>query len=129
MVLMVRRASRSVRVLTCAALAFALVAVPSARCFADVAARAAKMACCAEMEQDCHHASVQQGCCALSAPDQGIPAVASRVDQGKAPTVGLPAVNALWRWPASPPLFSLPDDTVPKPSSRPTYLLVAAFRI
>jgi hypothetical protein len=126
--LMVRRAPRYARVLTCAVLALALSAVTAAKCFADGAGSDARMTCCAEMGQECDHASVQQGCCAVNAPDNGSPAVSSRIDHVKPQAVAVLAVNAVWQTPLrlQPALDS---DAALTRLSRPTYLLISAFRI
>jgi hypothetical protein len=124
---MVRRGRRLAQVLTCAALALALSAGTAVRCFVDEAATG--MACCAEMGRACDHASVQQGCCAVNAPGNESPAISSRIDHVRAPQlIAAPVENALWQ--ASLRGHFVPDrDAGPTRLSRPTYLLISAFRI
>ena len=127
--LMERRTPRLPRVLICAALTLALSAVTAAKCFIDGEGTESGMACCAEMGHACDHASVQQGCCAVNAPDTGSPAVSSRIDHLKPPQlIAVPVVNAIWQ--ASWREHSPPDrDDGPTRLGRPTYLLLSAFRI
>ena len=127
--LMVRRTSRLPRVLVCAALTLALSAVTAAKCFVEDDGTQAGMACCAEMGHACDHASVQQGCCAVNAPDTGSPAISSRIDPVKPPQlIAVPVVNALWQ--TSLRRHPPPDrDDGPARLGRPTYLLISAFRI
>jgi hypothetical protein len=128
MVVMVRCSSQSTRVLTSAALLIAFAVVPFAKCFADMSQSAVGMACCAEMDRDCGHASIQQGCCAVNAPDHGRPAISSRVDDVKPQAVAVLAMNAVRQTPLQLQL-PLDSDTAPTRLRRPTYLLISAFRI
>lgn len=128
MVVMVRRFSRFVRVLTSAALLIAFPVVSCARCLADTAESAARMACCAELDQDCGHASVQQGCCAVDTPDNGSLAISSRIDHVKPHVIAALTVNVVWQAPVAVQ-SALDIDAGPTRLSRPTYLLIAAFRI
>ena len=86
------------------------------------------MACCAEMGQACDHASVQQGCCAVNAPDNGSLAISSRIDHVKSHVIAALTVNVVWQAPVAVQ-SALDSDAGPTRLSRPTYLLIAAFRI
>ena len=127
--LMERRTQRLPRVLICAALTLALSAVTAVKCFIDGEGTESGMACCAEMGHACDHASVQQGCCAVNAPDTGSPAVSSRIDHLKPPQlIAMPVVHAVRQaslWEHSPP----DRDDGPTRLGRPTYLLLSASRI
>jgi len=125
---MTRRAARLARLLTCAVLALALSAVTAAKCFADGTGSDASMACCADMGQACDHASVQQSCCAVDAPDNGSPAISSRIDHVKPHVIAALTVNVVWQAPVAVQ-SALDIDARPTRLSRPTYLLIAAFRI
>jgi hypothetical protein len=125
--LVVSRVPRLARVVTCAVLTLALSAVTAAKCFAAGTGSEAKMPCCEEMGQGCNDAPVQLDCCVVQTSDAGSPALSSRIDHVKPQLIAVLPVNVPWQAPLRQ--SALDSDAGPTRLSRPTYLLLSAFRI
>jgi hypothetical protein len=124
---MVRSLTRTGRWATWA-LALALAVLPSATCLMGAEMTEAQKTCCAAMNHDCGEMAVQQDCCSATAPGLVV-AAGSPVSHLTPPA--LVVVNIIT---APEPVASFLESSAfdagaPQPSSRPTYLLVSAFRL
>jgi len=111
------------------ALMLAFAVVPTATCVLGAETTGSRMACCAEMHDDCGVPAIERDCCVADSPNFAALRSAPPISVLAPPVLALTAVPPEPAPTASVRLACAFDSGTPKRSSSPTYLFVSVFRL